>query len=87
MEIKITINPVELADGRRTYACEYDPEILKDLSLALITDLSLGEAALLAATCIISAEKDPEAILGRIREGAMAMRREAAGRKQRDVKS
>ena len=87
MEIKITINPVQLPDGRRTYSCEYDDGQLKDLTLALVTDRNLGEAALLAATCIISAEKDPDAMLEKIRQGATAMRMEASGRKQADMKS
>lgn len=70
-DIKLTLIKTRDKNGREYYSTEYDPDNLKELSLALLADQELKELALMTASYILSMEDDPDIILKRMRDFAL----------------
>ncbi len=70
MEIKLTLNTLTDENGRTYFTTEYDENILKDLSIALLADPELKNMTLMTAAYIVSQENSPETILEKIRSFA-----------------
>lgn len=85
MEIKINLIQKTDEKGRAYYESEYDPSVLKDLCLALLTDNAMKETAKMAMVYILSQEDNPEALLDHMRDYAEEIRKEASGKKANDT--
>lgn len=70
-DIKLTLIKTRDKNGREYYSTEYDPDNLKELSLALLADQELKELALMTASYILSMQDDPDIILKRMRDFAL----------------
>ena len=76
MEIKITLDKKTDEKGNPLYDAIYNPEDLKPLCLALLSDMAMKETATLAACYIASQEDNMEDYLQHIRDFAAEIRRE-----------
>ena len=75
-EIKVKLIHELQPDGRGYYAADYNPEDLRELCLALISDPDLRKLALHATSYILASHTDPEETLGELRENARKIRQE-----------
>lgn len=75
-EIKVRLIHELQPDGKGYYAADYDPEDMRELCLALISDPDLRKLALHATSYILASHADPEETLGELRENAKKIRQD-----------